>query len=96
MLTDESMRYVLEWYRHQRIKNVLSIGLQSEQVLAAEWEKSAVQELDITATDLPGDCIVELLTRIPNIRWLSAGQMDGLTDSVTHTFYICLSNKHHR
>ncbi|XP_045103463.1 F-box/LRR-repeat protein 2-like isoform X2 [Portunus trituberculatus] len=57
-------------------------SLQNDQVMAAEWEKSAVQELDVTATDISTDCLVDLLTRIPSLRWLSAGQLDGFTDAV--------------
>lgn len=40
------------------------------------------KELDITATDLSKDCLLDFLPRIPAIRWLSAGQLDGMTDSV--------------
>lgn len=57
-------------------------GLQNDQVMSAEWEKTSVQELDVTATDLSTDCLVDLLTRIPSLRWLSAGQLDGFTDAV--------------
>ncbi|KAG0723545.1 F-box/LRR-repeat protein 7 [Chionoecetes opilio] len=57
-------------------------GLINDQVMAAEWEKSAVQELDVTATDLSTDCLIDLFTRIPTLRWLSAGQLDGFTDAV--------------
>lgn len=41
-----------------------------------------MQELDVTATDLSTDCLIDLLTRIPSLRWLSAGQLDGFTDPV--------------
>ena len=41
-----------------------------------------VQELDITATDLSKECLLDFLPRIPAIRWLSAGQLDGMTDTV--------------
>ena len=40
------------------------------------------QELDITATDLSKECLLDFLPRIPAIRWLSAGQLDGMTDTV--------------
>lgn len=59
-------------------------GLQDELVLDAEWDKSSIQELDITANDLSQDCLIELLCRIPALKWLSAGQIDGFTDQVTH------------
>lgn len=57
-------------------------SLISDQVMAAEWEKSSVSEIDVTATDLSTDCLIDLLTRIPSLRWVSAGQLDGFTDAV--------------
>ena len=51
--------------------------------MAAEWEKAEqLQELDISATDLSKECLLDFLPRIPAIRWLSAGQLDGMTDTV--------------
>lgn len=58
-------------------------GLQNEHVIAAEWEKADnLQELDISATDLSKECLMDVLPRIPAIKWLSAGQLDGMTDVV--------------
>lgn len=57
-------------------------GLQSEHLLRVEWEKCSLQELDITATDLSTECLIDLLTRIPGLRFLSAGQLNGFNDSV--------------
>lgn len=50
--------------------------------MTVEWEKTSIQELDITATELSTECLIELLTRIPNLRYLSAGQQDCFTDLV--------------
>ena len=50
--------------------------------MTVEWEKTNIQELDITATELSTECLIELLTRIPNLRYLSAGQQDCFTDLV--------------
>merc|ERR1712004_545910 len=48
-----------------------------------EWEKAPnLVELDITATDLPQATIIDMLSRIPALSWLSAGQLDGMNDSV--------------
>ena len=55
------------------------------------------QELDITATDVSKECLLDVLPRIPAIRWLAAGQLDGFTDQVMKvidtlqlfTFKIC-------
>lgn len=56
--------------------------LQSEYVIQVEWEKSSIQELDVTATDLSTECLIDMLTRIPGLRFLSAGQLNGFNDSV--------------
>lgn len=67
------------------IKNkivILFVGLKSEYVMQVEWEKCALQELDITATDLSAECLIDLLTRIPGLRFLRAGQINGFNDSV--------------
>lgn len=64
------------------ICKIFSSGLKSEYVMQVEWEKSSVQELDITATDLSTECLIDMLTRIPSLRFLSAGQLNGFNDSV--------------
>ena len=38
--------------------------------------------MDITATDVSKECLLDVLPRIPAIRWLAAGQLDGFTDQV--------------
>lgn len=50
--------------------------------MEVEWEKCALQELDITATDLSTECLIDMLTRIPALKFLSAGQINGFNDSV--------------
>ncbi len=62
--------------------NCNAAGLLSEYVMQVEWEKSSVQELDITATDLSTECLIDMLSRIPNLKFLSAGQINGFNDSV--------------
>lgn len=43
---------------------------------------SLLQELDITATDLSTECLIDMLTRIPALKFLCAGQINGFNDSV--------------
>lgn len=43
---------------------------------------SIIQELDISGTDLSSECLIDMLTRIPALKFLSAGQINGFTDSV--------------
>lgn len=57
-------------------------GLKSEYVMQVEWDKCNLLELDITATDLSTECLIDMLTRIPTLRFLSAGQNNGFNDSV--------------
>ncbi|XP_037945795.1 F-box/LRR-repeat protein fbxl-1 isoform X2 [Teleopsis dalmanni] len=70
--------------RSKRLTCLLMNGtsLKSEYVMQAEWDKCALQELDITATDLSAECLIDMLTRIPNLKFLSAGQNNGFNDSV--------------
>lgn len=57
-------------------------SLKSEYVMQTDWDKCALQELDITATDLSTECLIDMLTRIPALKFLCAGQINGFTDSV--------------
>ncbi|XP_030369828.1 F-box/LRR-repeat protein fbxl-1 isoform X2 [Scaptodrosophila lebanonensis] len=70
--------------RSKRLTCLLMNGtsLKSEFVMQAEWDKCALQELDITATDLSTECLVDMLTRIPSLKFLSAGQINGFNDTV--------------
>jgi len=81
-VTGSSLKILLA--RCKKLKCLLmnQCSLQDALVLDADWERCAIQELDITANDLSQDCLIELLTRVPALRWLSAGQIDGFTDQV--------------
>ncbi|XP_026472691.1 F-box/LRR-repeat protein 2 isoform X2 [Ctenocephalides felis] len=70
--------------RSKRLRCLLMNGtdLMSEYVMQVEWDKCALQELDVTATDLSTECLIDLLVRIPSLRFLSAGQLNGFNDSV--------------
>lgn len=54
--------------------------------MAVEWEKTVIQELDITATELSPECLADLLVRCPPLRYLSAGQQDGFNDAVMREY----------
>lgn len=56
--------------RSKRLTCLLMNGtsLKSEFVLQAEWDKCSLLELDVTATDLSSECLIDLLTRIPSLR----------------------------
>lgn len=66
--------------------NCFVVDLQSDYLIQVDWEKCSLQELDITATDLSTECLQDMLTRIPGLRFLSAGQLNGFNDSVLKTW----------
>lgn len=78
------------FHRSKRLTTLLmnQTNLQSEYLMQVDWEKSSIQELDITATDLSSECLIEMLTHIPNLRFLSAGQLNGFNDSVLDAFLV--------
>lgn len=80
------LKILLQRCKHLTCLLLQQTGLQGEQVSQAEWDKAAsLAELDITATDLASPVILDILTRVPALAWLSAGQLDGMTDEVTNT-----------
>ena len=78
----------LLFQRCKRLRTLLMqyTSLQNDHVMAVEWEKSTLQELDITATELSSECLIDLLTRAPGLRYLSAGQQDGFNDAVLREY----------
>lgn len=53
-------------------------------MMKVDWESTALQELDISATDLSTECLIDMLVRIPGLRYLAAGQINGFNDSVSY------------
>ncbi|GJQ75847.1 hypothetical protein Trydic_g17915 [Trypoxylus dichotomus] len=74
--------------RSRRLKCLLMNGtnLRSEYLMQVEWDKCNLQEFDITATDLSSECLSEMLTKLPGLRFLSAGQLNGFNDQVLKTW----------
>lgn len=71
----------------QKCKRLTSLilqqtNLQDEYVNQVDWDKTNLRELDITGTELSETSLIYLLTRIPALRYLSAGQQDGFNDQV--------------
>ena len=78
-----SLKILLQRCKHLRCLLLQQTGLVGDHVTGAEWDKAAaLQELDITATDLSTGVITDVLTRVPALTWLSAGQLDGMNDDV--------------
>lgn len=53
--------------------------------MAVDWEATNLQEVDVSATDLSTECLIELVTRCTNLRYLAAGQQDGFNDLVLNS-----------
>ncbi|XP_059469512.1 F-box/LRR-repeat protein 2 isoform X2 [Neocloeon triangulifer] len=81
-VTGSCLKTVFQRSKRLRCLLMNQTSLQSEHLMQVEWEKTAVQELDISATDLSTECLIDMLTRIPALRYLSAGQINGFNDSV--------------
>lgn len=81
-VTGSTMKTLFQRSRRLRCLLMNQTSLKSEHVMAVEWEKSSIQELDVTATDLSTECLIDMLTRIPGLRFLRAGQINGFNDSV--------------
>jgi len=78
-----SLKLLLQRCKYLRCLLLQQTNLSGENMSAVEWEKAPnLVELDITATDLPQATIIDMLSRIPALSWLSAGQLDGMNDSV--------------
>lgn len=61
-------------------------ALKSEFFSAVEWDKSNLQEIDITGTELTTECLIDFLTRVPTLKYLGAGQQDAFNDLVMKEF----------
>jgi len=85
-VTGSTMKTLFQRSRRLRCLLMNQTNLKSEYVMQVEWEKTALQELDITATDISTECLIDMLTRIPALRFLSAGQINGFNDSVLKAY----------
>jgi len=50
--------------------------------LAAEWETSTINELDLSSTELTEACLSNLFLRMPKLSYLAVPNCDGFTDQV--------------
>jgi len=57
--------------------------LKDEYMEAVDWHKCKhMKELDISCTDLSENTIMELLTKLPSLSFLSVAHCDFFTDKV--------------
>ncbi|XP_028968198.1 F-box/LRR-repeat protein 7 [Galendromus occidentalis] len=73
--------------RCKKLKTLIAphTGLKSENFMAVDWEATNLQEVDVSATDLSTECLIDLVTRCTNLRYLAAGQQDGFNDLVLNS-----------
>jgi len=57
-------------------------GLEDAAMKAVEWETSRIHELDLTSTELTGDCLMDILCRMPGFTYLALGYCEFFTDKV--------------
>ena len=78
-----TIKILVQRCKYLRCLQLQQTCLTADNMTAVEWEKAAaLTELDITGTDIPQAAILDILTRIPSLAWLSAGQLDGMNDNV--------------
>ncbi|XP_022167667.1 F-box/LRR-repeat protein 2 isoform X1 [Myzus persicae] len=85
-VTGSTMKTLFQRSKRLRCLLMNQTNLISEYLMQVEWEKSSVQELDISGTDLSTECLIDMLIRIPNLKFLSAGQLNGFNDTVLSSF----------
>lgn len=59
-----------------------SLDIEDHGIIEAEWETSAITELDISSTELSENCLLNLFTRLPKLSYLAVPNCDGFTDQV--------------
>lgn len=80
--TGSSLQILLQKCKRLTSLMLQQTNLQDEHVLAVDWDKTNLRELDITGTELSESSLIYLLTRMPSLRYLSAGQQDSFNDQV--------------
>ncbi|KAK2706226.1 F-box/LRR-repeat protein 2-like [Artemia franciscana] len=86
-VTGSSLKLLLSRCRKLRCLLLAQTGLLNECLMQVEWDKAQqLQELDLTGTDLSSECLSYVLSNLQNLRYLSAGQLDGFNDSVMRNF----------
>ncbi|CAF2679632.1 unnamed protein product [Rotaria sp. Silwood2] len=71
----------------QRCKKLQSLllqntGIEDNGMLAAEWESSSINELDISSTELTENCLLNMFARMSKFNYLAVPNCDGFTDQV--------------
>ena len=57
-------------------------GIEDNAINAVDWDQTAIQELDLSSTDLSEQALLDFLCHLPPLIYLSISNCDGFTDKV--------------
>ncbi|ELT97705.1 hypothetical protein CAPTEDRAFT_167812 [Capitella teleta] len=57
-------------------------GVEDAAMRAVEWENSAINELDLTSTELSAETLQDILLRMPGFQWLGLGYSEFFNDKI--------------
>ncbi|XP_064629938.1 F-box/LRR-repeat protein fbxl-1-like isoform X3 [Lineus longissimus] len=77
-----SLKVVLQKCRKLRSLLLQHTSIEDQNMMDIEWEKTVVDELDITSTELSTDCLDNILNRMNGFRYLGVGHCDFFVDKV--------------
>lgn len=68
----------------KKIKSLLlqNTGIEDNAINAVDWDQTALQELDLSSTDLSEQALLDFLCHLPPLVYLSVSNCDGFTDKV--------------
>jgi hypothetical protein len=61
-------------------------------MLAVNWSRTQLMELDISSTELTEQALLDLFSVIPKLNYLAVPFCDGFTDKVITIYFFVLSN----
>ena len=61
---------------------LVCLGIEDSGILSAEWETSALTEIDLSSTELSEACLINVFSRMPKLTYLAVPNCDGFTDQV--------------
>ena len=72
----------------KKIKCLLlqNTGIEDNAINAVDWDQTALQELDLSSTDLNEQTLLDMLCRLSPLIYLSVSNCDGFTDKVNTDF----------
>ncbi|XP_067950564.1 F-box/LRR-repeat protein 2-like [Watersipora subatra] len=85
-ITGSSLKHLTTRCKKLQTLLLRHADLKDEYVAAVDWYKCRhMSELDISCTDLSETCLIELLTKLPPLTFLSVAHCDFFTDKVLNS-----------